>query len=175
MSDNTRKSATLFTEYEPENNRWVIKDTKNNNIIMAVPDDGGGNVEFPSGTQRPTNLSDATVREVDHYELDDSNIISTVFQFTADVSTSGKTILARPSDNLFVYGFYVVVGEGGSNERFVDTVGVLHSPGSTDQIIRVEDAAPSSRTYSVESANLNLTMASGTYQIGVYGVGFRVT
>jgi len=94
------------------------------------------------------------------------------------VSTSDTTILQGQTEDGditdLIGGLAVVVGQGGSGDYFTDLVLLTGAGGGTTVVGSQERSSPAARSYSMSSDELQLSMGSGTYNVGARLLGFEL-
>lgn len=76
-----RKSTSLYTEYEPENDAWKLKDTDAGHDVLTVPDDGNGLVKVRTAVSDPTDVSGSRSKGTEYQNTDDySKFVSVTLQ-----------------------------------------------------------------------------------------------
>jgi hypothetical protein len=101
--------------------------------------------------------------------VNDDTIVSKVVRWTDNVSTASE-IIWEP-DNATgdtAIGFQALIQGSDGADRFTDLI-IYTRGGSVSIVAESSSGSPTTRSYSVGSDDLNLSMGSGTYRVGVFG------
>lgn len=124
----TRKSSTLFAEYEPENNRWVLKDTEADENIIVVPNDGNGKAKLRTAISEPSDVSSERDFDTEYENTDDfSRFVSITLESDGTQEISASLNIGNNSGNLERIDSVLVHGEDLSEPTRV-TLGPVEIP-----------------------------------------------
>lgn len=166
-------SITL-TSNSNENAVWSKHTDKSN---ASVVDNGTDNMVRHGNLrdQVPLGFGAGTVQTFEDIFESGLGAFTWGGQFTENVSTSAVTIFSRTGISNVNGNLLVVYGsEQGADNSFTELV-LFQAFGSATAVSAATRGTPASRSYSVNSSDLNLTMGSGTYNVAVSGLGTQIT
>lgn len=141
---------------------------------INIPDTVGiDSASIDSISRKSANFTDDVTLAFLQALNDDSLGLAGLLVEVASVSTSAETILDTQGAVGQVAGIAGVVGASGS-KSFSEVVH-FSSVGNTTTLLGTahEDGTPDGRTYTVSSGDLQLAMASGTYNVTAVGLAFN--
>jgi hypothetical protein len=137
----------------------------------------GDGVDAVSLSAEDLSFSDTPVGSLKTFEdviEGSSSGIGRAFQFTDGVGTSATAIYSRPTSNTLVASLVYIYGieQGSANNSFTDLVN-FHSFNAVNVISSTTRSGGGSRSYSVDGADLDLAMGSGTHNVVAIGLGVQ--
>lgn len=124
--------------------------------LFTSPVQGGNPVMLPNFVRGNDNT---TAQDYNAHDSDATiHVVGTSF---TGVTTSAAAIASAITNNAAL----LVAGDNGSGKVFVDLVGMNGTVGAATQTKLYEGGTPDTRTYTVASKVLKVTMGGGTYTV----------
>jgi hypothetical protein len=124
--------------------------------LFTSPVQGGNPVMLPNFVRGNDNT---TAQQFNAH--DDDASIHVVGTSTGSIGASAVAIASAVTNN----AAFLVGGDNGSGKVFVDLVGMNGTVGAATQTKLYEGGTPDTRTYTVASKVLKVTMGGGTYSV----------